>query len=126
MAEGWLKYLDNSLEVYSAGTKPAGSVNPNAVRVMAEAGIDISDQKPDHVEKYLGTPFDFVISVCDNARETCPVFTGRVGARLHHSFEDPWEARGSEEEILAVYRKVRDELKVWFTEFYNKKVRDRL
>jgi arsenate reductase len=118
MAEGFLKSFDPELEVYSAGTKPADKVNPKAVQVMKEAGIDISNGIPEDVEKYLSQEFDYVITVCDNAKETCPVFIGKVGKQLHIGFEDPAEATGTEEEILAVFRKVRDEIKEEFYKFY--------
>jgi len=118
MAEGFLKSFDPELEVYSAGTKPADKVNPKAVQVMKEVGIDISNGIPEDVEKYLSQEFDYVITVCDNAKETCPVFIGKVGKQLHIGFEDPAEATGTEEEILAVFRKVRDEIKEEFYKFY--------
>lgn len=118
MAEGFLKSLDKNLEISSAGTKPETSVNPNAVRVMNEIGIDISSQVPKNVDIFKDKSFDYVITVCDSAKETCPVFTGNVKNRLHIGFEDPAEARGTEEEILAVYRKVRDEIKNEFSKFY--------
>ncbi|BDQ03092.1 arsenate reductase ArsC [Ignavibacterium sp.] len=118
MAEGFLKSFDKELEVYSAGTKPADRVNPKAVQVMREIGIDISNGKPEDVVKYINDSFDFVITVCDNAKETCPVFIGKVGKQLHIGFEDPADATGSEEEILSVFRKVRDEIKEEFYKFY--------
>lgn len=118
MAEGFLKSFDDNLEVYSAGTKPAEKVNPNAVQVMKEVGIDISNNYPKDVEQFVNQSFDYVITVCDNAKETCPVFIGKVGKQLHIGFEDPAEATGTEEEILAVFRKVRDEIKRDFYEFY--------
>lgn len=118
MAEGFLKSFDSNLEVYSAGTNPAEKINPKAVQVMKEIGIDISNGFPENVEKYINQSFDYVITVCDNAKETCPVFIGKVGKQLHIGFEDPAEATGTEEEILAVFRKVRDEIKKEFYEFY--------
>lgn len=118
MAEGFLKSFDKELEVYSAGTKPADKVNPRAIQVMKEIGIDISNGIPEDVNKYINQSFDYVITVCDNAKETCPVFIGKVGKQLHIGFEDPAEATGTEEEILSVFRKVRDEIKKDFYEFY--------
>lgn len=118
MAEGFLKSLDKNLEVSSAGTKPETRINPNAVRVMNEIGIDISSQVPKNVDIFKDKSFDYVITVCDSAKETCPVFTGSVKHRMHIGFEDPAEARGTEEKILTVYRKVRDEIKKEFTKFY--------
>jgi arsenate reductase (thioredoxin) len=123
MAEGFLKDLDNNLEVFSAGTKPAEKINPHAVKVMKEAGIDISSGVPEDVSKYLDDSFDYVITVCDNAKETCPVFLGKVKERIHIGFEDPADAVGTEEEVLPVYRKVRDEIKRDFTNFYLNKIK---
>lgn len=119
MAEGFLRHLDSSLEVYSAGTRPANEVNPIAVKVMQEIGIDISKQFPKLVDRFINEEFDYVITVCDNAKETCPVFTGKVKNRLHIPFDDPADAVGSEEEVLAVYRRVRDEIKNEFSKLYN-------
>jgi len=124
MAEGFLKSLDGSLEVYSAGTKPAARVNPFAVEVMKELNIDISGGIPENVEKYLSLPFDFVITVCDNAKEMCPLFTGTVAYRLHIGFDDPADAEGTPEEILPVYRRVRDEIVKDFTCFFNEKIKN--
>jgi arsenate reductase (thioredoxin) len=123
MAEGFLKSLDDTLMVSSAGTKPAEKVNPLAVKVMKESGVDISGGIPENVDKYLTESFDYVITVCDNARETCPVFLGNVKERLHIGFEDPAEAEGPEEEVLPIYRRVRDEIKRDFTELYNNKIK---
>lgn len=118
MAEGFLKSFDKGLEVFSAGTKPASRVNPNAVKVMAEKGIDISQGHPKDVEEFLHQPFDYMITVCDNAKETCPVFMGKVQHRLHIGFDDPADATGSEEKILSEFRKVRDEIEHDFQKFY--------
>lgn len=118
MAEGFLKSFDHQLTVYSAGTEPAQSVHPRAVLVMNEIGIDISGSEPKNVDAFLGQPFDFVITVCDNAKEACPVFHGKVKHRLHMGFDDPAKAEGSEEFILQEFRRIRDEIKLRFTEFY--------
>lgn len=123
MAEGFLKSFDNSLEVYSAGVNPADKVNLKAIQVMKEVGIDISKNIPESVNKYLSESFDYVITVCDNAKETCPVFSGKVKERFHMGFEDPADAEGTEEEILNIFRKVRDEIKTSFYEFYKKILR---
>lgn len=123
MAEGFLKSFDQSLEVFSAGTKPAQSVHPKAVQVMNEAGIDISGGVPEDVQKYLPMSFDFVVTVCDNAKETCPVFLGNVREQLHIGFEDPADATGTDEQVLQVFRKVRDEIKNDFYNFYINKVK---
>jgi arsenate reductase len=120
MAEGFLKSFDNNLEVFSAGTKPAIKVNPIAINVMNEIGIDISRGVPKDVEQFLNQSFDYVITVCDNAKESCPVFVGKVGKQLHISFEDPADAVGTEDEVISVFRKVRDEIKNEFWKFYKK------
>lgn len=111
MAEGFLKSFDPALEVFSAGTAPADSVHPKAVVVMKELGIDLSDQFPQHVDQYLDRAFDYVITVCGHARENCPVFLGEVKKQLHIGFDDPAEATGTEEEIYAEFRRIRDEIK---------------
>ena len=119
MAEGFLKSFDSELEVFSAGTIPADKVNPNSVIVMEEVGIDISSQIPQNVDEFIDRSFDYVITVCNNAKEVCPVFTGRVKHQLHIPFDDPADATGTEQEVLAVYRRIRDEIKEEFAQFYN-------
>jgi len=123
MAEGFLKSFDPTMQVYSAGTKPSLKVNPNAVKVMAEIGIDISAGRPQDVSEYVDQSFDFVITVCDNAKETCPVFMGDVKERLHIGFDDPADATGTEEEILIEFRRVRDEIKRDFQTFFDEKIK---
>ena len=118
MAEGFLKSFDHELEVFSAGTNPAPRVSTKAGDVMKEVNIDISKNKPKDVREFLSESFDYVITVCDNAKETCPIFNGNVKNRLHIGFEDPAEATGSNEEVMAFYRKVRDEIWRQFKEFY--------
>jgi len=125
MAEGFLKSFDENLEVYSAGTNPAERANPYAIKAMNEVGIDISDGIPENVDKYLSQSFDYVITVCDNANETCPVFMGSVKHRLHIGFDDPADAVGSEEEVMPVYHRVRDEIKKDFYEFYKSDLKDK-
>lgn len=120
MAEGFLKSFDKKLEVYSAGTKPADKLNLIAVKVMKEIGIDISQGVAENVDKYISQSFDYVITVCDNAKETCPVFTGNVKNRLHIGFDDPADAVGTDEEQMIVYRRVRDEIKREFGNFYSR------
>jgi arsenate reductase len=124
MGEGFLKSFDSSLEVYSAGTNPSDQVHPKAVQVMDEVGVNISKGYPKDVDLFLNQAFDFVITVCDNARETCPVFLGKVKEQLHIGFEDPAEATGTEQEILTVFRTIRDEIKRDFGNFYEEKVRN--
>jgi arsenate reductase len=109
MAEGFLRSLAaDQFEAYSAGINPVG-LNPNAVRAMKEKGIDISAQKSKNVTSFLGQHFPFIITVCDNAREQCPIFPGPA-QRLHWGFEDPAHATGDEGAKLAVFRRVRDEI----------------
>jgi len=111
MAEGWLRHLLGDLvEVASAGTVPGPAVAPLAVRVMAEAGIDISHHVPEHVVRYEDEPWDLVVTVCDDADELCPDFPG-AARRIHVGFPDPWAAPGGEEERLAAYRDVRDRIR---------------
>ena len=121
MAEGFLKSLDPELEVYSAGTNPSNRIHPLAIQLMQEVGIDISLGHPKHVNQFLNRSFDYVITVCDNARETCPVFLGGVKERLHIGFEDPAQVTGTDEQVLEIFRKVRDEIKRDFKDFYNEK-----
>jgi len=121
MAEGFLKSFDPALEVYSAGTNPSPQVHPKAIQVMKEIGIDISKGYPKNVDQFLNKVFDYVITVCVNARETCPVFMGEVKETLHIGFDDPAEASGSEEEILSAFRRIRDEIKERFEQFYHER-----
>jgi arsenate reductase (thioredoxin) len=118
MAEGFLKSFDPGLKVFSAGTQPAAAANPYAIEVMKEAGIDISRNRPKNVDQFLTGSFDYVITVCDDARESCPYFSGNVLNRIHIGFEDPAKAKGTEAEILAVYRDIRDQIKTAFFTFY--------
>jgi arsenate reductase len=122
MAGGFLKSLDPSLQVFSAGTTPAARVHPLATQVMKEAGIDIGGNNPKNVEKFINDSFDYVITVCDNAKETCPVFLGKVQHRLHLGFDDPAEAFGTEEEVLAVFRRVRDEIRRAFSNLFEQEI----
>lgn len=117
MAEAFLKSLRPQWEVYSAGTAPGPEVHPRAIQVMKEIGIDLSGHRPKSVDQFLDQPFDYVITVCDHARETCPVFLGPVKHQVHIGFEDPAVATGTDEEVLAVFRRVRDEIREAFTRF---------
>jgi arsenate reductase (thioredoxin) len=119
MAEGFLRSFDPELEVFSAGTKPAEAVHPLAVAVMREEWIDIGGYRPKSVDAFTSRPFDWVVTVCDGAKESCPVFTGEVRHRVHIGFDDPAEAEGSREEQLAVFRRVRDEINLRFRRFCN-------
>ena len=117
MAQGFLKSFNPGWEVLSAGTKPAERVNRYAIKVMAEVGIDITGEHPKLVDQFVDDEFDYVITVCAGAREICPVFTGKVRHRVHIGFDDPADAVGSDEEILPVYRRVRDEIRERFGRF---------
>jgi arsenate reductase len=118
MAHGWLQSFDKSIEVYSAGTEPATQISSKAVKVMAEVGIDISKHYPKSVERYLNDKWDWVITVCGEANENCPVFAGDVKHRLHIGFDDPSHATGSDEFIWSEFERVRDEIKQEFLKFY--------
>jgi arsenate reductase len=110
MAEGLLRHIaGDRFEVFSAGTRPT-DIRPEAMRVMDEIGIDISGQYPKFVDKFIGQNFDYVVTVCDNANESCPVFPGRA-ERLHWSFQDPAAVEGSEIERFSAFRKIRDEIR---------------
>jgi arsenate reductase len=116
MAEGLLRHdAGERFDVESAGTKPS-FVRPEAIAAMKELGIDISGHRSKRVDEFEGQTFDYVITVCDNAREACPVFFGAVN-RLHHSFDDPAALEGTDEERLAIFRRVRGELRGYLAEF---------
>ncbi len=122
MAEGFLQSFHPKIEVFSAGTRPSQNIHPKAIEAMAEKGIDISSNQPENVDKYLDMSFDFVITVCGGAKDSCPMFTGSVAETLHIGFEDPADATGSEEEVLSVFRRIRDEIETDFKEFFKNKV----
>ncbi len=126
MAEAFLRSFDERLDVVSAGTRPEKETNPRAIAVMKEIGFDISRTRTKSVEEFLSDKFDYVITVCDDARETCPVFAGEVKFRRHYGFEDPAKAKGSEEEILRIFRKIRDEIRETFKNFYEKEIGPKL
>lgn len=122
MAHGFLQSFDKNLTVCSAGTNAAGRINEGAVKAMAEVGIDISHHTSDQVEKYLGEEWDYVITVCGGANESCPMFSGKVKHRLHIGFDDPSHAVGTPEFIESEFRRVRNEIKNGFYEFYIKEI----
>lgn len=126
MAQGFLESFDNSLIVKSAGTQASGLLNPKAVEVMKEIGLDISSHTSDSVEIYLNEEWDFVITVCGGADENCPSFTGTVRNRLHIGFDDPSDAVGSEAYIYTEFKRVRDEINERFLELYNNQIRKEL
>lgn len=116
MMHGYLQHLaGDKLNVFSAGVETHG-LNPYAVKVLAEDGIDISGNTSNHVEEYKGVDFQYMITVCDHARETCPWFPGNA-ERIHHSFEDPSNAVGTDDEKLSAYRNTRDEIKDYVQQF---------
>ena len=116
MAEGLLRHdAGDRFEVFSAGTRPS-HVRPEAIAAMRELGIDISGRRSKSVDEFAGQHFDYVLTVCDNAKENCPIFPGK-SIRLHHSFEDPAETQGAQEERLAVFKRVRDELRSYLAGF---------
>ena len=118
MAHGFVQTLHPEWEVYSAGTQPAAEVNPMAVMVMQEIGVDISTHSPHHVQEYLSESWDYVITVCGGANESCPQFVGDVRQRLHIGFDDPSNAIGTEELILSEFRRVRDEIYLKMKELF--------
>lgn len=116
MAEGLLRHdAGDRFEVFSAGVSPS-KVRPEAIAVMRELGIDISGHRSKHVDEFAGQGFDYVLTVCDHARESCPLFPGAT-AVIHRNFEDPAEHKGTEQERLAVFRRVRDQLREYFQNF---------
>ncbi|WP_295792795.1 arsenate reductase ArsC [Mucilaginibacter sp.] len=118
LAEGYLRHFaGDKAVIYSAGIETHG-VNPKAIQVMAEDGIDISHHTSNNVDEYLAIPFDYVITVCDNASENCPYFPGSV-KRFHHNFPDPAKATGTAEQVMDEFRKVRDMIKNYSKEFIN-------
>ena len=117
MADGLINHdFAGQIEAFSAGTEPHG-LNPRAVEVMAEVGIDISANSSDHVSKYEGQNFDYVITLCGDANDKCPLFFGGV-KRSHIGFDDPPKATGSEEEVMNVYRRVRDEIRSQLGDYF--------
>lgn len=118
MAEGFLKSFEGKLEAYSAGTYPEKNISPYAVEVMKEIGIDISSQRPKNVEQFISIQLDYLITVCDNAKESCPNFIGEVKHKIHIPFEDPAKVKGDYEFIIEAYRKVRDEIRAELELFY--------
>ena len=123
MAHGLLQSFDKNIEVHSAGTFPAARINSRAVKVMAEVGIDISRNSPKSVNEFLNDHWDYVITVCDEAKETCPVFLGKVKYRLHMGYEDPSFKTGTEEYILSEFRRIRDKIKNDFFKLYFEKIK---
>lgn len=126
MAHGFLQSFDSRMQVASAGTEASGKLNPKAVEVMKEIGIDISHHSSDQVEMYLDDEWDYVITVCGGANETCPAFLGKVNHRLHIGFDDPSHATGTPEFIQSEYYRVRDEIKDAFFNLFEDKIKPEL
>ena len=123
MAHGFLQSFDKRLLVFSAGTEPAARVNPTAIDVMKKVGIDISKHRPTHVSQYLSEEWDYVITVCDSAKETCPVFPGKVRHRLHIGFDDPSLVKGSYVEVINEFYRVRNDIRDEFYKLYETELR---
>ena len=112
IAEGWARELKgNVIDAYSAGIRPIG-VSSRAIKAMAEAGVDISMHQSQYIDEFSGIDFDYVVTLCDNAFESCPVFSGKARI-VHKPFDDPYFASGSEEQILTTFRKVRDDIRTF-------------
>ncbi len=126
MAHGFLQSFDKKLQVHSAGTEPAKHVNPTAVYVMKENGVDISNHIPEKVDKYINDEWDYVITVCDDANETCPLFLGKVRHRLHIGFEDPSKVKGTDEYILQEFFRICHQIKDEFYKLYNNQIKPKL
>lgn len=117
MAEGLLRaYYGDRYAVYSAGTEPS-RVNPFAIEAMHDLGIDLSDHRSEHVDQFAQTPMDYVVTVCDSAREKCPYLPARL-RNIHHRFEDPSATNGTDAMKLAAFCRIRDEIKVWLDETF--------
>ncbi|HDP54628.1 MAG TPA: arsenate reductase ArsC [Bacteroidetes bacterium] len=123
MAEGFLKSFDDTIEVFSAGTEPSSQAHPLAIKAMAEVNIDISKNRPKSVDKFINQSFDYVITVCGGANDNCPTFTGSVNNRWHIGFDDPAEATGTDEEVMAEFRRIRDEIAEGFSGFYKSEIK---
>ena len=126
MAHGFLQSFDPNITVCSAGTEASGKLNRKAVEVMKQAGIDISHHTSDSVDLYLNDEWDYVITVCGGANESCPAFIGKVKHRLHMGFDDPSHTVGTDEFIWSEYIRVRDEIKEGFWKLYNQEIKPQL
>lgn len=126
MAHGFLQSFDNRIRVYSAGTEATGKLNSNAVKAMAQIGLDISHHSSDSVEQYLNREWDYVITVCGGANEVCPTFIGSVKNRLHIGFDDPSHVKGTSDFIWSEYIRVRDQIKEQFYKLYLDQIKPKL
>lgn len=126
MAHGFLQSFDSNITVCSAGTEASGKLNPKAVEVMKEVGIDINHHTSDSVDLYLDQEWDYIITVCGGANENCPAFLGKVNHRLHMGYDDPSHAIGTDEFIHSEFIRVRDEIKEGFWKFYMEEIKPQL
>ncbi len=126
MAHGFLQSFDSRIAVYSGGTKPSKQINSTAIKVMQEAGIDISGHTQNLVDKYTNIEWEYVITVCSDAEENCPVFTGNVKNKLHIGFDDPSYAEGTEEHIMSEFYRVREEIRQAFYKLYTEEIKPQL
>jgi len=126
MAEGFLISFDNRLNVVSAGTQPSSEVHPNAIKAMNDINIDIKQNYPKPVTDFIFEDFDYVITVCGGANESCPVFTGNVKNKLHIGFDDPAEATGTKDEIMLEFIRIRNEIERDFKKFYIEQLKPQL
>lgn len=126
MAHGFLQSFDKRIQVESAGTEASGKLNRGAVKAMAEIGLDISGHSSDSVNKFLNDEWDYVITVCGGANESCPAFIGKVKNRLHMGYDDPSHAEGTEEFIWGEFQRVRDEIKTGFWKLYEEEIKPQL
>jgi arsenate reductase len=126
MAHGFLQSFDKRIQVESAGTEASGKLNRGAVKAMAEIGMDISGHTSDSVAKYLNDEWDYVITVCGGANESCPTFIGKVANRLHMGYDDPSHAEGTEAFIWSEFLRVRDEIKAGFWKLYKEEIKPQL
>lgn len=126
MAHGFLQSFDQRIQVESAGTEASGKLNRKAVKAMSEIGLDISSHSSDSVEKYLNEEWDYVITVCGGANESCPAFVGKVKHRLHMGYDDPSHVVGSDEYIWSEFQRVRDEIKAGFWKLYEEEIKPQL
>jgi arsenate reductase len=126
MAHGFLQSFNKRLKVFSAGTEPAVRINSTAVKVMKEVGVDISHHTPKNVSQYINDEWDYVITVCDDANETCPVFAGKVRNRLHMGFEDPSKTKGSYMEIMTSFYDIRNEIREEFFNLFESEIKKKI
>ncbi len=126
MAEIFIKSFDSRIFVVSSGTNPSKEIHPKTIKVMDELGFELKGKEPKSVKNFIQENFDYVITVCSGADQSCPTFAGKVKNRLHIGFDDPAEAKGSEKEIMDEFRKIRDQIKEKFQNFYTNEILPKL